>query len=251
MRAATLKALQEARAARRAVVLATRLSDGKEALVFADSASGDLADDQEVLANARIVLGGEASRSTGTTGGRVFLHVFSPPPRLIVVGAVHIAQALVPMAAMAGYDVIVVDPRRAFASDERFPNVTVSRDWPDEALAALKPDSGTAVVTLTHDPKLDDPALAAALKSDCVYIGALGSRKTHEKRLVRLTELGFGPADFARIHGPVGLSIGALSPAEIAISILAQITQVRRQDFHRDGTRVDAGAGKANPDRAA
>jgi xanthine dehydrogenase accessory factor len=251
MRAATLKALQEARAARLAVVLATRLADGKEALVFADSASGDLADDQEVVANARIVLGGEASRSTGTSGGRVFLHVFSPPPRLIVVGAVHIAQALVPMAAMAGYDVIVVDPRRAFASDERFPNVTVSRDWPDEALAALKPDSGTAVVTLTHDPKLDDPALAAALKSDCVYIGALGSRKTHEKRLVRLAELGFGRADFARIHGPVGLSIGALSPAEIAISILAQITLVRRLFFHRDGTRVDADAGQVNPDWAA
>jgi xanthine dehydrogenase accessory factor len=246
MKAATLKALQEARAAREAVVLATRLSDGKEALVFAGSASGELADDQEVLSYARTMLGGENSRSTGTGGGRVFLHVFSPPPRLIVVGAVHIAQALVPMASLAGYDIIVVDPRRAFSSDERFPGVTVSRDWPDEALAALKPDSGTAVVTLTHDPKLDDPALAAALKSDCVYIGALGSRKTHEKRLARLTEMGFGADDFARIHGPVGLSIGALSPAEIAISILAQITQVRRQDFHRDGTRVAApGAGKA------
>ncbi len=247
MKAATLKALQEARAARKAVVLATRLSDGKEALVFANSASGELAEEQDVLTYARTMLGGENSRSTGTSGGRVFLHVFSPPPRLIVVGAVHIAQALVPMASMAGYDVIVVDPRRAFSSDERFPGVTVSRDWPDEALAALKPDSGTAVVTLTHDPKLDDPALAAALKSDCVYIGALGSRKTHEKRLARLTELGFGAEDFARIHGPVGLSIGALSPAEIAISILAQITQVRRQGFNRDGTRVDPGldAGKA------
>jgi xanthine dehydrogenase accessory factor len=114
-------------------------------------------------------------------------------------------------------------------------------------MAVLKPDSGTAVVTLTHDPKLDDPALAAALKSDCVYIGALGSRKTHEKRLARLTDMGFGGDDFARIHGPVGLSIGALSPAEIAISILAEITKVRRQDFNRDGTRVDPGldTGKA------
>jgi xanthine dehydrogenase accessory factor len=243
VRAATLKALQEARARRQAVVLATRLGDGREALVLRDAASGELAGDGDVLNAARQLLGGEKSGSVDTAAGPVFLHVFSPPPRLIVVGAVHIAQALVPMAAMAGYDVVVVDPRRAFASDERFPGVTVSTDWPDEAMAALKPDSGTAVVTLTHDPKLDDPALAAALKSDCVYIGALGSRKTHDKRLARLTELGFGPSDFARIHGPVGLSIGALSPAEIAISILAQITQVRRQG--KDGAKQPRNADKA------
>jgi xanthine dehydrogenase accessory factor len=161
-------------------------------------------------------------------GEKIFLQVHVPPPRLIVVGAVHIAQALVPMAAMTGYDVAVVDPRRAFGSDARFPNVQVFGDWPDEALAKLAPDRGTAVVTLTHDPKLDDPALGAALKSDCFYVGALGSKRTHEKRLARLGEMGFGPADFARIHGPVGLSIGARSPSEIAISIMAQITQVRR-----------------------
>jgi xanthine dehydrogenase accessory factor len=243
MKSATLKALQQARAARQPVVLATRLNDGKEALVFAGTASGDLAGDNEVLNAARQILGGEKSSTASTGSGAVFLHVFSPPPRLIVVGAVHIAQALVPMAAMAGYDVVVVDPRRAFASDQRFPGVTVSTEWPDDAMAALKPDSGTAVVTLTHDPKLDDPALAAALKSDCVYIGALGSRKTHDKRLARLTELGFGPGDFARIHGPVGLSIGALSPAEIAISILAQITQVRRQG--KDGAKQPHSADKA------
>ncbi len=251
MRPAILAALQEARARRQPAVLATRLGDGKQALVFADKAIGELAQDQDVLSHARVALGGEKSRTTGSSGGPVFLHAFSPPPRLIVVGAVHIAQALVPMASMAGYDITVVDPRRAFSSDERFPGVTVSRDWPDEALAALKPDSGTAVVTLTHDPKLDDPALEAALKSDCFYIGALGSRKTAEKRLARLTALGFGATDFARIHGPVGLSIGALSPAEIAISILAQITQVRRQDFNRDGTRAAADEARANPERAA
>lgn len=123
----------------------------------------------------------------------------------------------------------VIDPRRAFASDSRFPNVTVLTDWPDEALETLKPDRATAVVTLTHDPKLDDPALIAALKSDCFYIGALGSRRTHDKRLARLAEAGFTPEQMARIHGPVGLNIGALSPAEIAISIVGEITQTRRR----------------------
>lgn len=158
----------------------------------------------------------------------IFVQVFNPPVRLIVVGAVHIAQALAPMAALAGYGVTVIDPRRAFATDQRFPGVTLLDEWPDDGLAALKPDSRTAVVTLTHDPKLDDAALSVALKSQCFYIGCLGSRKTHQARLNRLTRMGFGEADLARIHGPVGLPIGALTPAEIAVSTLAQITQVRR-----------------------
>ena len=147
---------------------------------------------------------------------------------MLLVGAVHIAQALGPMAALAGYGVSVIDPRRSFATDARFPGMALFHDWPDEAMAALGLDSRTAVVTLTHDPKLDDPALAAALRSPAFYIGALGSKRTQAARLSRMAEAGFTPADLARIHGPVGLSIGALSPAEIAVSILAQVTAVRR-----------------------
>ena len=151
-----------------------------------------------------------------------------PAPRLILVGAVHISQALAPIAALAGYGVTVVDPRRSFATDARFPAVALTTEWPDEALTRLAPDARTAVVTLTHDPKLDDPALTVALNSPAFYIGSLGSRKTHAARLKRLAAAGFDDAALARIHGPVGLPIGALSPAEIAISVLAQITAVRR-----------------------
>ena len=228
MKSSTIAALQAAQANRQAVVLATRLRDAAEALIAANGAKGDLPLSPELKAAATQALAGDASGVVELGGEKIFLHVYVPAPRLIVVGAVHIAQALVPMAAMTGYDVAVIDPRRAFGSDARFPNVQVSGDWPDEALTKLKPERGTAVVTLTHDPKLDDPALAVALKSDCFYIGALGSRRTHDKRLERLTALGFGPVDFARIHGPVGMSIGAKSPSEIAISIMAQITQARR-----------------------
>ena len=152
----------------------------------------------------------------------------NPAPRLIIIGAVHISQALAPMAAMAGYAVTVVDPRRAFATEDRFPGVTLNGEWPDEAMVKLAPDVRTAVVTLTHDPKLDDPALSAALKSPSFYIGALGSKKTHAARLGRLTKAGFTDADLGRIHGPAGLDIGAKSPAEIAVSVLAQLTAARR-----------------------
>jgi xanthine dehydrogenase accessory factor len=152
----------------------------------------------------------------------------APPRKLALVGAVHIAQALVPMAVAAGYDVTVIDPRSAFAAESRFPGVTMTHEWPGAALAAFAPDRRSAVITLTHDPKLDDPALAAALRSDAFYIGALGSRKTHAARLSRLREQGFGDPELARIHGPVGLSIGAVSPAEIAVSILAELTQALR-----------------------
>lgn len=229
MQTALLERLLKAKAERRPMVLATRLQDGLQTLVFADTAEGPLAGDEVVVEAARQALLDDRSGVVETGVGKIFVHAHVPAPRLIVVGAVHIAQALVPMAAMAGYAVTVIDPRRAFASDSRFPNVTVMTDWPDEALEALKPDRATAVVTLTHDPKLDDPALIAALKSDCFYIGALGSRRTHEKRLARLAEAGMTPTQMARIHGPVGLNIGALSPAEIAVSIVGQITQVRRR----------------------
>lgn len=161
--------------------------------------------------------------------GAWFLNPFNPPLRLILVGAVHIAQPLALIGSLAGYDVTVIDPRTSFASAERFPDVALVTDWPDEAMAALAPDARTAIVTLTHDPKLDDPALHAALRSPAFYIGSLGSKKTHAARVARLAEAGFAQDDIARIHGPVGLSIGAKSPAEIAVSIMAEITETLRR----------------------
>ena len=153
---------------------------------------------------------------------------------MIVVGAVHIAQSLVPMATLSGYDVTIVDPRQAFATEARFPGVTLKHDWPDDAMSALDPDRRTAVVTLTHDPKLDDPALTIALRSEAFYIGSLGSNRTHAKRLARLMEAGLTESELARIHAPVGLDIGAVSPAEIAVSIMAQITAVLHAPAQRE-----------------
>ncbi|MCE8516646.1 XdhC family protein [Ruegeria pomeroyi] len=167
-------------------------------------------------------------RSGFEEDGRTFVAVHNPPLRLIVVGAVHIAQALVPMARIAGYDPVVIDPREAFASDARFPGETILHDWPDEAVSKLGLDARTALVLLTHDPKLDDPALEAALAADVFYIGALGSTRTHAKRVARMHEAGFTDAQIGRIHGPVGLDIGAAGPAEIAVAILAQMTAVLR-----------------------
>ncbi|WP_417599459.1 XdhC family protein [Pararhodobacter oceanensis] len=158
-----------------------------------------------------------------------FVTLFNPPLRLLIVGAVHIAQALIPMARLAGYDPVLIDPREAFASPTRFPDTALRHDWPDEALAAEAPDARTAVVTLTHDSKLDDPAIIAALEAEVFYLGCLGSTRTHAKRLERLRAEGLDEARLARIHAPVGLAIGAKTPAEIAVSILAQITDVLRR----------------------
>src|SRR5690242_7990163 len=227
MKSETVAALQEARSKRRAVTLATRLSDAAETLVFPDRAEGVMADDEALLAAARRAMGIGRSETIELAGQKVFLNVYVPPARLIIVGAVHIAQSLAPMASMLDFDVTVVDPRRAFATDSRFPGVKVIQDWADEAFEQMGLDVSTAVVTLTHDPKLDDPALEAALKSDVFYVGALGSRKTHAKRKERLTEAGITEEQFGRVHGPIGLTIGARSPAEIAVSILAQIVEVR------------------------
>jgi xanthine dehydrogenase accessory factor len=227
MQAKTLAALQDARAKRRAVTLVTRLSDAAEALIYLDAADGTLAADSAIVAAARRAMEVGKSETVDIGGQKVFLNVYVPPPRLIVVGAVHIAQSLAPMAAMLEFDVTVVDPRGAWATAQRFPGVNVIQDWADEAFQAMGLDSSTAVVTLTHDPKLDDPALEAALKSDVFYVGALGSRRTHAKRKERLAEVGITDEMFARVHGPVGLNIGAKSPAEIAVSILGQIIEVR------------------------
>lgn len=160
---------------------------------------------------------------------RTFVCIHKPPLRLIVVGAVHIAQALLPMARIAGYDPVIIDPRETFGSAARFPGETILDDWPDEAIDKLGLDPGTALVLLTHDPKLDDPALLRALRSDVFYIGALGSTRTHAKRVTRLEEAGFTPDEIARIHGPIGLDIGASGPSEIAVSILAEMTRVLRK----------------------
>jgi xanthine dehydrogenase accessory factor len=227
MQARTLAALQDARSQRRAVTLATRLSDAAEALIYRETTDGDLGSDAAIVTAARRAMEIGKSETVDVGGQKIFLNVYVPPPRLIIVGAVHIAQSLAPMATMLEFDVTVVDPRGAWATTQRFPGVKVIQDWADEAFQAMGLDASTAVVTLTHDPKLDDPALESALKSDVFYVGALGSRRTHAKRKERLTEVGITDEQFARVHGPVGLNIGAKSPAEIAISILGQIIEVR------------------------
>lgn len=218
-----LRALLEAKAHKRPVALATLLPSGEQRLLpdpdappaWNAAAAAALADDD----SRTVELG---------AGKQLFLQVHNPPLRLVVVGAVHIAQALVPFARPLGFGITIVDPRSAFATGERFPGVTIATEWPDEALDALVPDRRTAVVTLTHDPKLDDPALDRALRSDAFYIGALGSRKTHAARLARLRELGHDDAALARIRGPVGLRLAAVTAPEIALSIAAELVAVRR-----------------------
>lgn len=186
-----------------------------------------------VVTGAReVVREGHAERFRADKSGMegdVFVHIHNPPLRMIVVGAVHIAQALVPMARMAGYDPVIVDPRPAFGAQARFPGEVISEEWPDEALDAIGLDARTCVVTLTHDPKLDDPAITRALRSEVFYLGCLGSRRTHGKRVARLAEAGFDEAEIARIHAPVGLDIGSQGPGEIAVSIMGQVTEVLRR----------------------
>ena len=219
MRLDILKALNAERAARRAAVVVTHQESGAQRLVTQDKVATDPLKD--VL---------EAHLRSGKSGieetpeGKVFLTVHVPPTRLVITGAVHISQALAPIAALLGYDVIIVDPRTAFASVERFPDVKVIADWPDKALPALGVDRYTAFVALTHDPKIDDPALSHALERECFYIGALGSKKTHARRVERLKGQGASDAQLARIHAPIGLPIGAVSPPEIAVAIMGEIT---------------------------
>jgi xanthine dehydrogenase accessory factor len=223
------RALAASRAGKPAAI-ATNLTSGLQSLIEGATVTGNLTIDQAVTEGLEKALVEDRSTTVDTPSGEVFIEVFNPPLRCFIIGAVHIAQPLARMAAELGYRVTVVDPRTAFATDARFPEIELSTEWPDEALQRLKPDKRSAIITLTHDPKLDDPALAEALKSQAFYIGALGSRKTHANRLRRLTELGFKESDFARIHGPVGLNIGAISPAEIAVAILGQVTSTLRAD---------------------
>lgn len=218
-------ALAEALDNRTPVATVTRLADGAQSLLDMKDLEGDLSLDAEALTTARTMLScGESGPLADDT---LFVRSYPPPPRLFLVGAVHIAQALAPMAALAGYGVTVIDPRGAFATEDRFPGVALSTAWPDEALSAANLDVGSAVVALTHDPKLDDPALAVALRAEAFYLGALGSKKTHAARLERLRDHGFDDSALARIHGPVGLNLGGRTPPAIAVAVLAQMTQVR------------------------
>jgi xanthine dehydrogenase accessory factor len=214
-----LKSLNTERAARRAAVVVTHQESGEQRLVTQDKVAADPLKD---LLEAHLRSG--KSGMEETADGKVFLTVHVPPTKLIAIGAVHISQALAPIAALLGYDVTIVDPRTAFASPERFPGVKVIAEWPDTALPPLGVDRYTAFVALTHDPKVDDPALLHALERECFYIGALGSRKTHGRRLERLKGQGASDEALARIHAPIGLPIGAISPPEIAVAIMGEIT---------------------------
>jgi xanthine dehydrogenase accessory factor len=221
-----LKALNEECSARRTVVVVTNQDSGVQRLVKGADIRNDPLKDvlEKHIRSAK-------SGIEDTLEGKVFLTVHVPSPKLVITGAVHISQTLAPMGQLLGYDVTIVDPRTAFASIERFPDVKVIAEWPDVALPPIGIDHYTAFVALTHDPKIDDPGLALALKSDCFYIGALGSRKTHARRVERLkAERGFTDNDIGRIHSPIGLDIGSVSPAEIAVAIIGEITQKLRQE---------------------
>ncbi len=230
---ALLDAVNAERAARRPCALVTDLGSGAQRLVrVADMAADPLA--QRLEERLRHRESGVAAEE------RAFINVYAPPVRLIVIGAVHIAQVLAPMAALAGYETVIIDPRTAFATEERFQGARLIAEWPDTALAEFGLDSAAAIALLTHDPRIDDEALVAALRAECFYVGALGSRKTHAKRLERMRAAGFGEAELARIHAPIGLDIGASSPAEIAVAILGEIIySLHRRD------------GAAKPGRAA
>ncbi len=228
MRLDLLEALNAERAARRAAVLVTDVASGEQRLVREAQAADDALSDV-VLERLRQGKSGLVEAE----GRQLFLTVQVPPVRAVVIGAVHISQALAPMARALDLDVTVLDPRTAFATPERFPDVPVLAEWPDAALPRLGLDRYTALVALTHDPKIDDPAIIAALRADCFYLGALGSKKTHAGRVRRLHEAGFGDGELARIHAPIGLDIGAVTPAEIAVAILAEIVATLRKERRR------------------
>ncbi len=224
MRLDLLTILNMERAARRPTVLITDMASGAQRLVKgADISSDPMADSLDAALRAG------KSRSMEHEGQNLFLTVQAPPVRIFCIGAVHISQALAPMAKLAGFDLTIIDPRTAFATPERFPDVTVLADWPQNVIPSLGLDQYTGVCLLTHDPKIDDPALAAALKAECFYIGALGSRKTHARRVERMLAEGFGETALKRIHAPIGLDIGSVTPAEIAVSILGEIITALRK----------------------
>lgn len=221
---AILAALNEERAARRAAVVVTELATGRQRLVReADAGADPLAGDIE-----RAIVSGK-SGIVETAEGEVFLNAHLPPARIVAIGAVHISQALAPMAKIAGFDFEIIDPRTAFASPERFPGVTLHPEWPEDVLKARPFDPYTAVCVITHDPKIDDFPLISALRTGCFYIGALGSRKTHGRRVDRLKEAGIPQSSIERIDAPIGADIGAANPGEIAVAILASVIEAFRK----------------------
>lgn len=224
MEISTLAAVNAAKRDRLGAVLVSDLAAGTSHLVTEDQVAADPLGDE---IRARLLSG--KSGIVDSDGKSLFLNVHLPPPRIVVIGAVHISQALAPMAALSGFAVTIIDPRTAFATPERFAGIDLRADWPDEVFAGMPLDRHSAMVAVTHDPKIDDPGLIAALKSGCFYVGALGSRKTHAKRVERLIAAGFDVETIARIHAPIGLDIGAATPAEIAVAILADIIQSLRR----------------------
>ena len=227
MKRAILDALVEGREARRALVRLLWIESGEERILTDTS---EVEDDEELATAVRDALRTDRASLFETASGKVFVHPFNPPLRLAIVGAVHIAQRLTRLALDLGYAVTIIDPRRGFLTEARFPGVTRVHDWPDDALRNFELDARSALVTLSHDAKIDEPALDVALRSPCFYVGALGSRRTQQKRRDRLAEAGMTDEELARIHGPVGLDLGARSPAEIALSIAAELTATLRAD---------------------
>ena len=224
MRHDLLTQLNDARRERRAAVLVTALEGGEQRFVTPELLASDpLGEELDAALRAG------KSRLVEHDGKSYFLTVQVPPVRLVVIGAVHISQALAPMVKLAGFDMVIVDPRTAFATPERFPDVEVMADWPETVLPPMKIDRYTGICCFTHDPKIDDPALEEALRAQCFYIGALGSRKTHGKRVERLLAKGFSKSDIARISAPIGLDIGAVTPSEIAVSVLGEIILALRK----------------------
>ena len=229
MKQTFLSNLIAAKSAKHPTVVITDLVSGAQTLWVNGKTEGDVAITPALGEAIERTLRRDKGETLDGGGVCYFLQPFPPPKRMIIVGAVHIAQALVVMARLAGYDPILIDPRVSFASEARFPGETMVRDWPEDALETVGLDARTALVLLTHDPKLDDPAIKRALMSQAFYIGALGSKRTHAMRVERLVADGFKPAQIDRIHGPIGLDIAAASPSEIAVSIMAEMTRVLRQ----------------------
>ena len=225
----TLDLLVTARRERRPAVLITRLTAATQTLLYGDGGIHGVPLTAELTEVAMEALRLGRCRTLPLDGDELFFHPYTVPLRMVIVGAVHIAKPLSLLAGLCNYQVTIIDPRQAFASEARFPQTELITEWPEQALEDLQPDSRTAIVTLTHDPKLDDPALAAALRSDAFYIGALGSRKTQQGRQQRLAERGLTESQQSRIHGPVGLDIGAQSPEEIAVAIMAEVTRSLRK----------------------
>jgi len=229
-----LGALVAARQRKQPAVLVRGLTTGRQCVLTRQESLGDIDDiDPVVVDAARASLDSDGARTIEAAGERYLVQTLASAARMLIVGAVHIAQSLIPMAMQVGYEIIVIDPRTAFANPERFPDILLDKRWPHEAMSDFELDARTAIVALSHDPKIDEPALQAAMDSKVFYIGALGSRGNHAKRLERLAALGYSKEQLGRIHGPIGLPLGGRSPAEIAVAILAQVIQSRHQALSR------------------